>query len=230
MGIYAKPSKRGDVKIYRLRASYRRRIIFMDLFFLLFIPFAAWGFSINSKSILADILIYSFILLGVVWLSWFTFQVIFVFRLELDSGGGVFHAFHRSSTFKWEDAKSIDYHLFGRIPRVNLMLTITPSVVKYRSGIRLITTVSTAMKRNFNLPYLFAVPYSEGFIPLDTVQKYEPFVVRGLTGELPSSSELNLHFRYFLKTPLGQDLLHYAPHLFADVMNKYLPDDDIALS
>lgn len=230
MGIYEKPSKHGDIKIYRLRASYRRRIIFMDLFFLLFIPFAAWGFSINSKSILVDILLYSFLILGMIWLSWFTFQVIFIFRLELDSEGGVFHAFHCSSSFKWEDAESIDYYLFDRIPRLNLMLSVSPSVVSYKAGIRLVRTVSSFTKWNFKLPYLFAFPYAENFIPLDTVQKYEPFTTRGLSGAIPNSSELNLHFRYFLKTPLGRDLLQYAPHLFADVMNKYFPDDDITIS
>jgi len=213
MGIYNSSKRRGNAAIYRLRASFRRRFVIIYFIVIFIYPFALWGYSINSKSNVEAILVYSFMFAAIVWLSWYTYQIVFAFRLEIDSSGGILYAFGKAISFEWHNAMQIDYTYSEGDIKYQLMLYIVPTIVK----------------QGISLPYKFPIQFSAWNIPLDTVQKYAPFV-RGIYRDLPEDNDLSIHLRYFLRTSLGQDLIQYAPHLFGNVLSKYLPDNDLKIT
>jgi hypothetical protein len=180
------------------------------IFTLIFIYFALLGYGLNSKSVAGDVFIYGLFSVLFLWFSWFTFHAMFRFRLEIDQNGGRFCGFGNLISFRWEDAHAIDY-IYQPWNYYHLCLYVTPN--KIHHGIRW-------------LHAFFIFKFFDTLILLDTVRKYEPFVTRGMGDTLPSYDELSLHLRYFLRTQLGNDLIRYAPHLFGNVLSKYLPDDD----
>ncbi len=207
-------SKRGNVHVYRLQPSYRWRLVFIYIFALIVLCFLLLGYNLNRKSITDAILIYVSILSLFGWFSWFTYQVLFGFRLEIDEYGGQLCGFGSLIGFSWHSVHAVDY-VYQPLHYYQMMLFVTPHRVRH--GFRWLHS-------------FFIFKFFDSVILLDTVRKYQPFLTRGLGDTPPSHDELSLHLRYFLRTPLGQDLIAYAPHLFGDVLSKYLPDDDFDFS
>jgi hypothetical protein len=214
--MYSNPRNRGNKHIYRLRWGYRLRILFLNGLFLMLLPFAIYGFSLNSKGdFITDAAIYIGLLALLGVLLWFTLQIAFVFRLETTPEYGKFYGLGKTINFDWEDVIRLDYAQW-------------PNDIKYQLSLELRRSVVTR-RFEFPFPAWFAIHYTDTLIPIDTLYGYQHFLSINIMRRLPTLDEQSIHLRHFIRSPLGQDLVRYAPNIFGTALSKYLPDDDLVL-
>jgi len=212
--MYSQPRINNINQIYKLNKTFRRNLAILYVIFLFLTPFAVYGFMINEPN--SHLLVILFVILFIVLYTWVSFHMLFVYRLELDQQGGSLYLLGKTISFTWDQADQLAYVYVPQDKSAQLYLYLHQISVKKSKFFPAI--------RNFPLPVL-----SDKMIPLDKLYTYEPFIIRGLNRKPPTAKEIEMHFRHFLGTVMGQHLMKYAPHVIAPVMHHYLTDDNMPI-
>ncbi len=204
--MYGKPTIKQDYKIYHLRWSRARILgILLSLFLAglcVVVFYIFWlNFRIASRSL--EIFIIGFVGFGVLGTIWTTLQTYFRVRLKIAPDISEFRGMGYKVQFKWEDVEEAAY-----VPSQYSYYQLTLFLSKPHKVSRGIGSPN---------PIMIVSPY---MIPLDIL-----YSAKYWKATRPSDKEAQIFYDYFLTTPLGQDIFHYAPHAHSSRLHRYLVDE-----
>jgi hypothetical protein len=209
--MYGKPIKRGEINIYRLPKDYIFKVILTSAFGIIAMLLMIWGIWEND-SVLDLEFISMFI--GVIGLCLFLLCIpiyaIYGIGLTISPDGGLFQCRGYLIEFKWDDVKRIDYILSNPTKRkpsyqLSLMLNGKQQVKKEKLQLWFVYHW---------IPILFRFDT----VPVGVVFRHD---IIGLDQRPPSRDEMLGFLEYFVKTPIGEDLLRYIPHIFRIPKHRY---------
>lgn len=212
--MYNPPIVKNGVKVYRINSSLRQRSGFILIFTIIVTYFGIIGMNLNAKSPFESML--GYILFGslTIIVLFYTIQSM-IFRLQLNEDGGTVYLLGKSLDFVWKDAVTLQYIYWPQDNKAILSLCLIHSHVKKRFP--------------FSSQFHFPVHVKDDLVPLDGLYHQKSFWSLNPTYEAPTPKECSIHLRHFLHTPMGQDILQYAPHVLGEVLHKYLPDNDLQI-
>jgi hypothetical protein len=204
--MYGKPAIKPTCKIYRLRRSRARILaVAFNLFlagFCLVVAYIYWlNFRITGR--FPEIYIIGLIGFPTVWSVWLTIQTYFRVRLAIAPDISEFRGMGYNVQFKWEDVEEVAY-----VPSQYAHYQLT-----------LFLSKPYKVSRGIGSPYhtMIVSPY---MIPLDILYSSQRW-----QAARPSAKEAQIFYDYFMTTPLGQDILRYAPHAYSSRLHRYLVDE-----
>lgn len=210
--MYNPPILKDGTKIYKIRSAYKRRIVAISLIMTIGVDLPIVGISIIDKSPVDNMYVWFLAIFVTVFSSWVVYQA-FLFRLVLTNRGGTLYGLNKVVEFDWQDAAAIGYTYRKEDNKAELSLYLTQSNTK--KGLHVASK------------YYFPIQVKNNAIPLDALYHQKSFWSLNIKPKPPTQDEYSIHLRYFLHTPMGQDIIKYAPHVLGDVLHKYVPDNDL---
>jgi hypothetical protein len=214
--MYGKPIKRGDNHIYHLPKGYIIKVVIAWAFGIIAMVLMMWGIWENDSVFDLEFIL---MLIGVIGLCMFMLCIpiyaICGIGLTISPNGGVFRCKGYRIEFKWDDVKRIDYLLNNpskRKPSYQLSLILNGKQQVKREKVQLWFVYNL-------IPILFRFDT----VPVGVVFRHD---IIGLDQRPPSRDEMLGFLEYFVKTPIGEDLLRYIPHIFRIPKHRYfdIPD------
>ncbi len=174
--------------------------------------FGSYGFLLNSKNhnllgVATDVGVVGFLILLTLGYLWYVYQINFGVRLTLSEEMGEYRGMGYRIQFKWVDVDEVNYI---PLPRSQ------PGSTQYQLCLYL--DKPHKVYRGIHMPNLSFAVYPNR-IPLDMLYPQGSLNIKPV-----SEQEAIIFYNHFMETPLGQDLLRYAPHAFRFHLHRYLDE------